>query len=116
MIEAPSVLRRRVLGLVFFVVLALFLAFTIGTFNKTFKDVVKIDLVTDTVGNALPPNADVKVRGLLVGEVRSASTKDGQVTSVLAIEPDKVITVAVQYPMARAATSMRRCGCSTRCS
>ncbi|MGC0365380.1 phospholipid/cholesterol/gamma-HCH transport system substrate-binding protein [Rhodococcus sp. 27YEA15] len=89
MIEAPSVLRRRVLGLVFFVVVALFLTFTIGTFTKTFKDVVKIDLITDTVGNALPPNADVKVRGLLVGEVRSASTKDGKVTSVLAIDPDK---------------------------
>ena len=89
MIEAPSVLRRRVLGIVFFVVLALFLTFTIGAFNKTFTDVVKVDLLSDSVGNALPPNADVKVRGMLVGEVRSASTTDGVVTSVLAIEPDK---------------------------
>lgn len=89
MIEAPSVLRRRVLGIVFFVVVALFLTFTIGAFNKTFTDVVKVDLLSDSVGNALPPNADVKVRGMLVGEVRSASTTDGVVTSVLAIEPDK---------------------------
>ncbi|MDV8070395.1 MCE family protein [Rhodococcus sp. IEGM 1366] len=89
MIEAPSVLRRRVLGIVFFVVLALFLTFTIGAFNKSFTDVVKVDLLSDSVGNALPPNADVKVRGMLVGEVRSASTTDGVVTSVLAIEPDK---------------------------
>lgn len=89
MIEAPSVLRRRVLGIVFFVVLALFLTFTIGAFNKSFTDVVKVDLLSDSVGNALPPNADVKVRGMLVGEVRSASTTDGVVTSILAIEPDK---------------------------
>lgn len=89
MIEVPSVLRRRLLGLAFFAVLALFLAFTIGTFNKTFKEVVKIDLVSDSVGNALPLNADVKVRGVLVGEVRSASTTDHTVTSVLAINPDK---------------------------
>ncbi|QTJ67112.1 MCE family protein [Rhodococcus sp. ZPP] len=89
MISTTSIVGRRVLGLVFFLVLALFLAVTIGMFNKTFTKVVKIGLVTDTVGNALPPNADVKVRGLIVGEVRSASTKEGEVTLDLAIQPDK---------------------------
>ncbi|MDV7241962.1 MULTISPECIES: MCE family protein [Rhodococcus] len=87
--NTTSVVGRRVLGLVFFLVLALFLAVTIGMFDKTFTKVVKIGLVTDTVGNALPPNADVKVRGLIVGEVRSASTKEGEVTLDLAIQPDK---------------------------
>ncbi|MFD4365982.1 MCE family protein [Rhodococcus sp. NPDC058521] len=89
MIETPSVLRRRVLGLVFFLVLALFLVFTIGTFNKAFTKVVKVDLITDSVGNALPPNADVKVRGMIVGEVRETSSDDGVVTAQLAIDPDK---------------------------
>ncbi|MCQ4121782.1 MlaD family protein, partial [Rhodococcus tibetensis] len=89
MSNTTSVVGRRILGLVFFLVLALFLAVTIGMFNKTFTKVVKIGLVTDTVGNALPPNADVKVRGLIVGEVRSASTKEGEVTLDLAIQPDK---------------------------
>ncbi|MFD4184099.1 MCE family protein, partial [Rhodococcus sp. NPDC058514] len=89
MTNGGSVLRRRILGLAFFLVLALFLAFTIGMYNKAFKEVVKVNLVTDTVGNSLPNHADVKVRGLIVGEVRSASTEDGKVTSVLAIDPDK---------------------------
>lgn len=89
MIETPSVLRRRVLGLVFFLVLALFLVFTVGIYDKVFRDVVEIRLVTDTVGNTLPRNADVKVRGLIVGEVRSVSTARGEVTSVLAIDADK---------------------------
>ncbi|WFR73820.1 MCE family protein [Prescottella defluvii] len=89
MIETPSKLRRRILGVAFFLVLALFVGGTIATYNKTFKPVVKVDLVTDTVGNALPRNADVKVRGLIVGEVRDASTSNGKVTSVMAIEPDK---------------------------
>ncbi|QCQ92264.1 MCE family protein [Rhodococcus sp. SGAir0479] len=89
MIESPSKLRRRVLGIVFFLVLALFLGGTIASYNKTFTPVVKVDLVTDTVGNALPRNADVKVRGLIVGEVREASTENGKVTSVMAINPDK---------------------------
>ncbi|MGW0042755.1 MCE family protein [Rhodococcus sp. NPDC003348] len=84
-----SALRRRILGLVFFLVLALFLAFTIGMYNKSFKDVVTVNLVTDTVGNSLPDHADVKVRGLIVGEVRSSSSEKGEVTSVLAIDPDK---------------------------
>ncbi|NKR94734.1 MCE family protein [Rhodococcus hoagii] len=89
MIESPSKLRRRALGVAFFLVLALFLGGTIASYNKTFKHVVKVDLVTDTVGNALPRNADVKVRGLIVGEVREASTSNGKVTSVMAIDPDK---------------------------
>ncbi|WP_137724900.1 MCE family protein [Prescottella subtropica] len=90
MIEHPSKLRRRILGIVFFLVLALFLGGTIASYNQAFTSVVKVDLVTDTVGNALPRNADVKVRGLIVGEVRSAATADGKVTSVMAIQPDKV--------------------------
>ncbi|MFC4605057.1 MCE family protein [Rhodococcus kronopolitis] len=84
-----SVVRRRLLGLAFFLVLALFVAFTIGMYQKSFTKVVKVNLVTDTVGNSLPANADVKVRGLIVGEVRSASTENGKVTSVLAIDPEK---------------------------
>ncbi|WP_137873527.1 MCE family protein [Rhodococcus sp. Q] len=84
-----SALRRRLLGLAFFLVLALFLAFTIGMYNKSFTKVVNVSLVTDTVGNSLPAHADVKVRGLIVGEVRSSTTKDGEVTSQLAIAPDK---------------------------
>ncbi|MFZ2174847.1 MAG: MCE family protein [Rhodococcus sp. (in: high G+C Gram-positive bacteria)] len=89
MSNTSSVMRRRMLGLVFFVVLALFLAVTIGMFNKSFTKVVKVDLLTDSAGNALPPNADVKVRGLIVGEVRSTSTTDGEVRLALAIAPDK---------------------------
>lgn len=89
MIDSTSRLRRLLLGLAFFLVLILFLGWSITSFNKTFKKVVSIDLITDSVGNALPSNADVKVRGLIVGEVRSASTDDGVVTAHLAIEPDK---------------------------
>ncbi|WP_186627865.1 MCE family protein [Rhodococcus sp. BP22] len=89
MIDSPSRLRRTLLGLAFFLILILFVGWSITSYNKTFKKVVSIDLVTDSVGNALPSNADVKVRGLIVGEVRSASTQDGVVTAHLAIDPDK---------------------------
>ncbi|NLU84196.1 MCE family protein [Rhodococcus sp. HNM0569] len=91
--RTSTVVRRRILGIAFFLVLALFLYITIGSFNKVFTKVVKVDLVTDTAGNALPPNADVKVRGMIVGEVRSTSTVDGEVTSELALEPDKAALI-----------------------
>lgn len=82
-------LRTRTLGVLFFVVLALFLTTTIAIYNKAFVKSVKVDLVTDTVGNALTRNADVKVRGVTVGEVRSSDFVDGRVTLHLAIDPGK---------------------------
>ncbi|KAA0020205.1 MCE family protein [Antrihabitans cavernicola] len=81
--------RQRLLGLAFFLIVILFVGYTIGQYNKAFTKVVKVNLVTDTTGNQLPTNADVKVRGLIVGEVRSSTTENGKVTSVLALNPDK---------------------------
>ncbi|RRQ27248.1 MCE family protein [Rhodococcus sp. Eu-32] len=89
MIESPSPLKRRLLGMLLFLMIIVFVAWSITSYTKTFKTVVDVDLVTDSVGNALPANADVKVRGLIVGEVRSTSTADGVVTARLAIDPDK---------------------------
>ncbi|NNH75366.1 MCE family protein [Nocardia uniformis] len=85
--RSTETLRTRTLGVLFFVVMALFLSTTIAIYNKAFVDVVKVDLVTDTVGNALTRNADVKVRGVTVGEVRSSDFRNGEVTLHLAIDP-----------------------------
>ncbi|MFJ1459792.1 MCE family protein [Nocardia sp. N2S4-5] len=82
-------IRVRTLGLLFFVVMALFLATTIAAYNKVWVKTVKVDLVTDTVGNALTRNADVKVRGVNVGEVRSSQSAGGKVTLHLSLSPDK---------------------------
>ncbi|UGT70167.1 MCE family protein [Nocardia gipuzkoensis] len=82
-------LRTRVLGIAFFVVVALFLWVTIAIYNKQFVRTVHVDLITDSVGNALTRNADVKVRGINVGEVRSSRSEGGEVTLNLAINPDK---------------------------
>ncbi|MBF6333687.1 MCE family protein [Nocardia transvalensis] len=82
-------LRKRTLGVLFFVVLALFLSTTIAAYNKVWVKVVKVDLITDSVGNALTRKADVKVRGVTVGEVRSSESAGGKVTLHLAISPDK---------------------------
>ena len=85
-------LRRRALGLVFFIVVILFLTLTIMQYNKSFTKFVDIKLATSSAGNALPANADVKARGLIVGQVRSVEPdiRDGSVVVTLGLQPDKV--------------------------
>src|SRR5262245_1426476 len=91
--RATEKLRNRLLGIAFFVVCALFLGTTVAIYNKTFVETVDVDLITDSVGNALTRNADVKVRGVNVGEVRSSSSDGGKVTLDLAINPDKAAQI-----------------------
>jgi virulence factor Mce-like protein len=77
----------RVYGVVFIVVIALLVGLTIAIYNKTFVHVVHVTLETDRVGNQLAPPADVKLRGMIVGEVRSVSS-DGRKASVsIALQP-----------------------------
>ncbi|MFC3963151.1 MCE family protein [Nocardia jiangsuensis] len=87
--RATEKLRVRVLGIIFFVLCAVFVWSTIAIYNKTFVDTVDVDLKTDSVGNALTRNADVKMRGVQVGTVRSSDTAGGEVTLALALDPDK---------------------------
>ncbi|MGQ4617792.1 MCE family protein [Nocardia sp. R7R-8] len=87
--RSTAKLRTRALGITFFVVVALFLWTTVAIYNKQFVKTVHVNLITDSVGNALTRNADVKVRGITVGEVRSSSSEGGEVTLNLAIDPDK---------------------------
>lgn len=93
-----TVLRRRLLGLVFFIVVALFLTLTIMKFNKSFESFTDVTLKTDSTGNALPHNADVKARGVIVGEVRSVEpTDDGTSVNVkLGLNPDMAAKIAPQ--------------------
>ncbi|MGZ5402646.1 MAG: hypothetical protein ACXWDA_05825, partial [Aeromicrobium sp.] len=61
----------RALGVGFIAMLLFFLWLTYAVFNKTFIDIVPVTLTTPTAGASLPSNADVKLRGMIVGEVRS---------------------------------------------
>ena len=83
-----TVLRRRLLGLVFFIIVALFFTVTIMKFNNSFTDYTEVTLKTDSTGNALPSNADVKARGVVVGEVRRVEpAPDGSVDVILGLTP-----------------------------
>lgn len=86
-----ATLRRRLLGLLFFLVIIAFIGGTILSFQGAFKTTDDVTLVTDSAGNSLVPNADVKARGMIVGTVKAINPgADGKVNVVLGIEPDKI--------------------------
>src|SRR5690349_9569460 len=82
-----AVIRRRVQGIAFLVVLALLFWLTVLQYQHAFQTVAHVTLQTDTVGNQLEQASDVKVRGVVVGEVRDVKAGLKGATIDLAIYP-----------------------------
>jgi phospholipid/cholesterol/gamma-HCH transport system substrate-binding protein len=85
-----ATVRRRLLGLGFIVVIAALVSLSIALYDKAFTPVVRVSLTTDKLGNQLQPHGDVKVRGLIVGEIRSITPTTQGSQLELALDPDKV--------------------------
>jgi phospholipid/cholesterol/gamma-HCH transport system substrate-binding protein len=83
-------IKRRLQGLLFVVVLLALSGLAIGEYAGAFDAGVPVTLQVERVGNQLGERADVKVRGLDVGEVESVSTDGDAATVELRIDPDKV--------------------------
>lgn len=94
---ALSVVRRRVLGLVLVAVLAAGVALSIALYDKAFTPTVEVKLEAADIGNQLMPQSDVKVRGLIVGSVKSivATGKGAELTLALNPESAKMIPANV---------------------
>jgi virulence factor Mce-like protein len=88
MSSTGAVIRRRLQGVAFLVVLALLLGLSVATYRKAFTEVARVTLETDTAGNQLQEASDVKVRGVIVGEVREVSADAEGATIDLAIKPE----------------------------
>lgn len=81
--------RYRIYGLAMICVIALLLVLAVAQFNKALTPTVNVKVRTQRAGLQLLPRSDVKVRGLIVGEVRATrATADGAVLE-LALDPDK---------------------------
>ncbi|MGW3123733.1 MCE family protein [Streptomyces sp. NPDC001107] len=80
--------RLRLYGVVFLAVLALLLSLSVAVYRQAFTPVVRIRLEADHLGNQLDPRADVKLRGLLVGEVRSVHADGTKATLDIALKPE----------------------------
>lgn len=89
--EHPSSLK--LLGIAFIGLVIFFIWLTFAFFNKSFVDYDYVTLTGDKAGLNLPENADVKLRGVIVGEVRGIeSTPDGAKLK-LGMNPDLIDNV-----------------------
>jgi phospholipid/cholesterol/gamma-HCH transport system substrate-binding protein len=77
----------RLLGVVYVVIVALFLAFTVAVYADVFSDDTNVTLRADQVGNQLQADADVKLRGINVGRVRSITSHGDGAVLELALDP-----------------------------
>ncbi|MGH3435696.1 MAG: MCE family protein [Sciscionella sp.] len=84
---AGATIKRRLLGLGLIVVILGFLTLTIAQFNKVFTPVVMVSLHTDHAGSQLQKHSDVKLDGLIVGEVRDLTATTQGADLKLAIDP-----------------------------
>lgn len=86
-------LEHRVLGVAFLALLLLAAWFTYSVFNKSFSEYDEVRLESSKTGLQLPDRADVKLRGVLVGEVTEAiATADGAELT-LGLYPERIADV-----------------------
>jgi len=78
---------RRLLGLAFIAVLAVLVTLSLLVYRKAFTPVVWVSLRADHAGMQLNPGADVKLRGVIVGEVREITADGAGATLRLALDP-----------------------------
>jgi phospholipid/cholesterol/gamma-HCH transport system substrate-binding protein len=80
----------RLLGIVFIGLLVLGVWLINAIFAQKFVSFDKVTLDTDTIGLQLPSRADVKVRGVIVGQVLDAKSEANGAVLTLGIKPDKI--------------------------
>ena len=83
-------LRDALVGVVYIVVIAALVLLSIMIYNHDFTKYVNVSLRTDNVGSSLEKGSDVKVRGILVGQVNSISTDGNGAVVHLRLTPSKV--------------------------
>jgi phospholipid/cholesterol/gamma-HCH transport system substrate-binding protein len=86
--------RQRLAGLVFLALLALLAGISVAVYNKELTSDTMVALYTDSTGNEMNIDADVSVRGVVVGQVRSITSSASGAKLELAITP----SVAASLP------------------
>jgi phospholipid/cholesterol/gamma-HCH transport system substrate-binding protein len=79
----------RVYGIAFLALCLFFVWFTYAIFTKKFADYDEVTLRTSNIGLSLPTRADVKIRGVIVGEVLDATTDGEGAKLTLGLYPDQ---------------------------
>jgi len=87
--KAFRTLGPRVYGVAFLALCLLFVWFTYAIFTKKFADYDEVKLESSATGLSLPSRADVKIRGVIVGEVLDTQTTGDGAELTLGLYPDK---------------------------
>jgi phospholipid/cholesterol/gamma-HCH transport system substrate-binding protein len=85
--------NHRLLGVVFIGLLVGGVWLVNAVFTQKFISFDRVALSTGTIGLQLPSKADVKVRGVIVGQVMKASSEGDGATLELGIKPDQIKTI-----------------------
>jgi phospholipid/cholesterol/gamma-HCH transport system substrate-binding protein len=85
-----KIFSDRLLGVVFIGLLVFGVWVINAIFTQKFVSFDKVTLSTDTIGLQLPSRADVKVRGVIVGEVLEAKSGSDGAVLTLGIKPEKI--------------------------
>lgn len=90
-----SKVRIRTLGILFIALMVAAVWLVVAVFNQAFTSFDNVSLPTDASGLQLPDRADVKVRGVIVGEVTKAVANPGGNGALLTlgIYPDQIKTI-----------------------
>jgi phospholipid/cholesterol/gamma-HCH transport system substrate-binding protein len=85
--------QYKILGVAFLALVVLSVYLTYATFTKRFADYDEVKVETSKIGLQLPARADVKIRGVLVGEVLAADTTADGAELTLGLFPSQVDTI-----------------------
>ena len=85
--------QYKLLGVVFLALVVLAGYLTYATFTKKFTDYDEVKVETSKIGLQLPARADVKIRGVLVGEVLDADATADGAELTLGLFPSQVDTI-----------------------
>ncbi|NEB74915.1 MCE family protein [Streptomyces sp. SID14478] len=85
--------RRRLAGVVFLVVPALLVWLAVAVYNKDFVSSDDVVVETGSVGNEMHLGAEVKLRGVVLGEVRAIDATPTGARLTLALKPGALDSV-----------------------
>ncbi|WP_183095901.1 MCE family protein [Nocardioides stalactiti] len=85
--------QTKTLGVIFIALLMFGVWLTYAIFTKKFADYEEVKLEASSVGLQLPLRADVKIRGVIVGEVLETEADSDGATITLGIYPDEIDSI-----------------------
>lgn len=89
-VVGKALIKRRIAGVIFLIVIAMLVQLSVLLYKKAFTDVVNVTLEASRAGNQLSAPADVKLRGLVVGEVRKVRSTGSGASIELALKPELI--------------------------